>query len=666
MAWRSIGAFIGEDGTVYADVPNSTIDAIIRANLDASGAISYDEDWPGAFSLGNVHVALQGGYTSSMLDSPSVGRVTQEMNPGETIDYISHGYAIRFKDYNSYEYYMGIAADQSTSYYTSTAYVKYVDQDGTEVIQTMAPQCMCRPSGAAYMDYSPFQDWFVPTNYPWFYQTPKEPPEVGYDVHQDGTHTYANYIYIDDDTQQATVVTLEQLTKTAYLEPVEPRQWRVTLKGPSNNSAYVRGLLYNVLEETTPPEPPVPPEPEPPEQVPTPNPFENNTTGNEQIGGTGGNNVPTEGHGTAQYRTPTGSLGTGLTHCYVMDDGEISALGSDLYDNSVWEDIKEYFAQPADAIISLHTIPFDVGAGEWFDYASGRKNIKLADTTLPNAAGYVVTNRFAKFDLGKLEYKVQSDTYIDFDKYTKVHINLPYIGEQELNANLCENKMKNDTNGATVCETSGTILHLIYVVDVLTGAFAALLYIDDVLRYQWIGNCAATMPYSFASREAAASQFLSLIGNLGNTIATGALAIALGGFAGGPVGLGLAVGTIFSGLKTLGNAGTWSAAYNAGPEVHTNGTFGQLAGAVTDKYPYITITKPNVYHIPHQEHFIGYAAPNYDKVGRYVGFVQFSDVHIEDIPCSDEEKAEMMRLLTSGVLIIGDEVEPENSEEEVK
>ena len=640
MAWRSIGAFIGEDGTTYADVPDSTIDAIIRANLDASGAISYDEDWPGTFSLGNVHVALQGGYTSSMLDSPSVGRVTQEMNPGETIDYISQGYAIRFKDYNNYEYYMGIAADQSTGYYTSTAYVKFVDQDGTEVLHTMAPQCMCRPSGAGYMDYAPFQSWFVPTNYPWFYQTPKEPPEVGYDVHQDGTHTYANYIYVDDDTQQATVVTLEQLIKTAYLEPVEPRQWRVTLKGPSNNDAYTRGLLYNVLEETTPPDPPAPPDPEP-------------GTGTDgsysgkghkgQVGGGTYSKLPTQTVTKGEKPSRDG-MDIGFFTLYTLDDIELRKAAASMWSSTVWENLRKLYNSPIDIIISCYMLPF---VPKSTDIAANATPIKCGNTTLM-ANGFIVNKRYASYDLGSITIDPSWKSFFDYSPNTSYKIYLPFVGEFDLSDDIIHT-ITNVDNDAAITGTGAT-LKLTYELDYLTGIISAILEVNGSVHYQFNGNAKIDFPVSMATYQNSINSFLSGLKTAG-LLAAGFMALpALG-----------PLGALLAGAGVTGIAGVAGALEGYKEKntqtTSTNGQATGIAGALESKYPYITRTSRVIAPMDDMCDVLGYRVDQISTIGdvdghdEAGGIICAEGVQLTGYVGTDEEKEEILKILQEGILL---------------
>lgn len=375
-----------------------------------------------------------------------------------------------------------------------------------------------------------------------------------------------------------------------------------------------------------------------------PDPFGDDITTDEQEGGTNFFPRPTFDFTEDMDYNPTDeALETGFFHAYALGKDELGEFGQTLWSSSAWDTLKKYYATPSDAIMALFRIPFD-----GFYDSDNKVPIRLGDIQTTTDMAYDITERYPEFDFGDVKIKPESDTYIDLQRYTRIWIYIPIIGEKEIDTQWCMLKYKEDKNHNTKIDgkgLQGSVINLKMKVDVLTGTCIAKVYINGVMRYQFVGDCHEQIPYSWQTHQAALSQTASTVGAIG-----GLAAGAIGGLAvGGPLGflIGAGAGLIGTAVETA----KLSAAVQAGGQIRHQGAVGALATALSWQYPYITITYPNTIEVEHHKHFIGNAKPVYQKIGAHTGLVKFSVVHLEDVVATDEEKTEAERILREGVII---------------
>lgn len=372
-----------------------------------------------------------------------------------------------------------------------------------------------------------------------------------------------------------------------------------------------------------------------------PNPFADDELPDEQQGGIDYYPVPTDNDigASTDLRPNDNRTNTGFFNAYVMGDQDLYELAEDLWTDSFWEDLKEYYATPADAIMALFELPFDTG---YHQGIASRTAIKIGNKT-SRATAIPITDSYATFEMGEIEVKPESDSYIDFKNYTKFYLYMPFVGVQEIDANLLMVKFGNDSNNNTKIVGKGSILRLQYTVDVLTGLLVAKVFINEILRYQWVGDCHSQLPYSWQTHQAATSQTIStIVSGIGAALATGAAFIS----GGAAIPVAAAAGLNFS--KDIVKL---AVAKSAGGSITSSGAIGQLAGALSYPYPYLMRVWPNTIYSKNQEHFIGHAQPHTQKVGDHPGYIRFADVHLDDIPCTDAEREEIASILRGGVIV---------------
>ena len=287
--------------------------------------------------------------------------------------------------------------------------------------------------------------------------------------------------------------------------------------------------------------------------------------------------------------------------CYKMTPAQLSKLGDELWSDNIFTQISNTVLKPTDFIVNLSLLPVDVGGVT--------KLIKAGKILLNGAEGTLINQQFIRIDCGTLEVKKKWGGAIDYQ--TDVSIFLPFIGEQSLNAN----------------EVMGASLNVIYTVDILSGScIASVRVIKDSLNavlYQFSGNMASNFPITSADYA---------------TVFSGALQLAVG------VGSLPSSGGVLSLVSATSNM-------LSGADVKRTGSLSSASGFMGIKKPYLILSRPIQSLAESYNHFNGFVSNIKMKLGDCRGFTKVDMLHLEAIPCMDEEKSEIESLLKSGVLI---------------
>lgn len=287
--------------------------------------------------------------------------------------------------------------------------------------------------------------------------------------------------------------------------------------------------------------------------------------------------------------------------CYKMTPAQLSKLGDELWSDNIFTQISNTVLKPTDFIVNLSLLPVDVGGVT--------KLIKAGKILLNGAEGTLINQQFIRVDCGTLEVKKKWGGAIDYQ--TDVSIFLPFIGEQSLNSN----------------EVIGASLNVIYTVDILSGSCIASVRVIkdnlDAVLYQFTGNMSSNYPITSADYA---------------TVFSGALQLAVG------VGSLPSSGGVLSLVSATSNM-------LSGADVKRTGSLSSASGFMGIKKPYLILSRPIQSLAESYNHFNGFVSNIKMKLGDCSGFTKVDMVHLESIPCMDEEKAEIESLLKSGVLI---------------
>lgn len=273
------------------------------------------------------------------------------------------------------------------------------------------------------------------------------------------------------------------------------------------------------------------------------------------------------------------------------------------------------------AIIGLHMLPVQP------DVDTDPVSIKLGNWDSGSTA-HRINNQYKEVDFGSVTLNEFWGNCIDYDPYTKIQLALPYIGIVDVGTD----------------DVMGAVNHLVYHIDVLSGAVCAMLHctkgnLASVL-YQWSGSCAVSLPISGVNYN----------NIITTSVTTGIASYAIAGKAmGGMMALGggaLSAGVV-SGAVTAGAAATIYGAMKG--KVQKSGGFGSNAGALGVMTPYFIITRP-VQSVPSSwQADKGYPANISAQLGSVIGYTEVSEINLQ---CSgtENEKKEIIELLKTGVI----------------
>ena len=268
------------------------------------------------------------------------------------------------------------------------------------------------------------------------------------------------------------------------------------------------------------------------------------------------------------------------------------------------ETFKKLFANPMDCILGLSIVPVAVPNGETSIISVG--NISTGVSMTKAASQYVTV------DCGTLNVNEYWGAYLDYDPYTKAEIYLPYIG----------------THALSVDDIMGKSIHVVYHVDILSGACAAYVKCGGSVLYTFIGQCSSSIPISGNDWTNVINGVLSIAGAVGSMVATGG--------ASAPMAAGMIASTAVNGLK---------------PNVEKSGSMSGTGGMLGIQTPYLILTRPRQALPARQNTFTGYPSFITSKLGSLSGYTEIEEIHLENIPGTEQEISEIENLLKGGVII---------------
>ena len=271
---------------------------------------------------------------------------------------------------------------------------------------------------------------------------------------------------------------------------------------------------------------------------------------------------------------------------------------------------KKLFSDQMQSIIGLAIVPVAPSV-------AGSKNVKFGTIDSGISMSYLSTN-YVQLDCGSVALEKYVGCFMDNDPYTKISIYLPFIGIRQLSAD----------------DVIGGSIHVVYNIDVLTGACLAMLTTykgsgadqSKILTYTYSGNCATQVPISGGS-------YAQMI--------TGLASMALG------VGTG-----IVSGNPLAVAGGAMAGVMSSHFDVSHSGSLSSNPGAMGPRKPFLIITRKSAYEAQGYNQFYGFPANLTVMLGSCKGYTRVKSVHIDSISkATDTEKTEIETLLRQGVII---------------
>lgn len=300
---------------------------------------------------------------------------------------------------------------------------------------------------------------------------------------------------------------------------------------------------------------------------------------------------------------PSNNNSSKLFTVYNPSGANLDALGGFLWSDSIATLIKELFSNNRmDAIISLHQVYVTPST-------TTAHNIILGNLD-SGVSSPVVNNQYVELDCGQ---KYIAEIYGDARDYLNVdaQVYLPFIGFRNV-----------DPHDIINC-----YLRIKYTIDVYTGSCLAQLIVTkgNVTQtlYTFEGNCSVQIPLTGSDRA-------RIIGAIASTVATG---IATGGVG----AVGMAVGQVASG--------------GAQSSIQRTSGFSGNCGAMAIKKPYIVMTRLKSADAVDYNKLVGNPTNKTVYLRNCNGFTRVKEIHLDNLKCTDQEKALIYQALKQGIVL---------------
>lgn len=307
---------------------------------------------------------------------------------------------------------------------------------------------------------------------------------------------------------------------------------------------------------------------------------------------------------------------SGLVTLFAPTESQLKSLANYLWSDAFSLDsFKKMLNNPMDCILGLSIVPVNVPRGSAREITVGNIVTTVSCDICPT--------QYVKVDCGTFTFDRHNMTnsYLDYSPYSKCYLYLPFIGVQEIN----------------IDEFMQSTMHVVYHVDILTGAMFCYVMRDSSVMYTYMGQCAENVPLS-------SSSYSNTIGSIMTAAASivGVASVAATGGASAPVAAGLLAGATTS---------TSNAVTSLKPSVAHSGSIGGGAGIMGVNYPYLIFNTPHVSIPSQQRHYTGYPSNQIVKLSALSGFNVIQAINLSVSGANDSEMNEIENILKGGVIL---------------
>ena len=307
---------------------------------------------------------------------------------------------------------------------------------------------------------------------------------------------------------------------------------------------------------------------------------------------------------------------SGLVTLFAPTESQLKALADYLWSDAFSLDsFKKMLNNPMDCILGLTIIPVNVPHG-------GAREITVGNIVTTVSCDICPT-QYVKVDCGTFTFDRHdmTNSYLDYSPYSKCYLYLPFIGVQEIN----------------IDDFMQSTMHVVYHVDILTGAMFCYVMRNNSVMYTYMGQCAENVPLS-------SSSYSNTIGSIMSAAASivGVASVAATGGASAPVAAGLLAGASTS---------TANAVASLKPSVAHSGSIGGGAGIMGVNYPYLIFNTPHVSIPSQQRHYTGYPSNQIVKLSALSGFNVIQAINLSVSGANDSEMNEIESILKGGVIL---------------
>lgn len=307
---------------------------------------------------------------------------------------------------------------------------------------------------------------------------------------------------------------------------------------------------------------------------------------------------------------------SGLVTLFAPTESQLKALADYLWSDAFsLDNFKKMLNNPMDCILGLTIIPVNVPHGSAREITVGNIVTTVSCDICPT--------QYVKVDCGTFTFNRHdmTNSYLDYSPYSKCYLYLPFIGVQEIN----------------IDDFMQSTMHVVYHVDILTGAMFCYVMRDNNVMYTYMGQCAENVPLSSSSYSNTIGSILSAAASI-----VGVASVAATGGASAPVAAGLLAGATTS---------TANAISGLKPSVAHSGSIGGGAGIMGVNYPYLIFNTPHVSIPSQQRHYTGYPSNQIVKLSALSGFNVIQAINLSVSGANDSEMNEIENILKGGVIL---------------
>lgn len=339
---------------------------------------------------------------------------------------------------------------------------------------------------------------------------------------------------------------------------------------------------------------------------------------------------------------------------YILDYTDVFGLSSKLYESlqliPQGQDPTEYFAEtylttePTDVIISLNY--FNIDLEDKTTHAVNKNNVVLGtyDTQIQ---AYQLSKTTERYDYGEHLYYPHFGDFRDYAPYSSAILIIPYCGSVEIDPQ----------------EFMGHWIRVQMVVDYVTGSCTAYIMKDSLVVNSVSGQLGIEIPVTAIAGQDLKRDLFNGYQSLkaaklqsAQGVAQGALSFIGSAMSSNPMGMATSALNTIMGVERS-QIGIDVAEYNL---QHTKVPFRQV-GSINpssalrqEQQCRLIIFRPEMdpaYDPEVYGHVTGFATLDNNLLSEYTGFTVCSNVILDTLPCTIEEKQSIANLLQKGVYL---------------
>lgn len=303
----------------------------------------------------------------------------------------------------------------------------------------------------------------------------------------------------------------------------------------------------------------------------------------------------------------------GLITLYNPSAATINSLASFLWSGMFDPDsFKKIYGDPMGCMIGLSVVPAIPSTG-------GTKNIMFGNVDSGISCSYLSSN-YVNVDCGSVAVDEYVGSFLDYEPYCKLNLFLPYVGFVPLAAD----------------DIVGGSINVQYNVDVLSGHCVAFVkHSTKGVLYSYSGSCITNIPLTAQSFTSALQSYYTGL--------AGIAASAISSLGTGGAGLcQTAAEVVKFSMDTM---------FNSKPTFQRSGSIGGASAIMGVQKPFIVIQRPR-FSVPNEvTKYVGLTSNMTRQLAGCHGFTMVEYVHIQGIPATSEEIAEIESLLKEGVIL---------------